>query len=666
MRTDLPRRWAQFWDAIAECERAESEWRRLQADGVDEVARLLSEKEQKHLSHTVYRINALLFLYSRLRGAPHDTRLGVLLGATTHLLDFAYDHTDACLTSVEASEQAVLSGTADADSLIEATLGRLAAEFWQLVANPETFRARLDDMLETQRASAAQECDGVISSDELEQLTEDKGHRSICLYFSAVNATFGDVEAAALRKFGLYMQYMDDLEDFYEDRAEHRTSPVTSPGRGAARTTLLLAAARRDLRRYYGPRSPRGYWIFMTWLSVFHVGILIGCATREVTRRLPAPLGRLYDRTAERITERIPFLNVAPIGVSHYDIRRPDERSRPPLSPIITLPVGAVALWRDGRRHIRVFHDVVEPLIAAAPGGGARSPLLRPLLEWGVKGGWMIGSYARLAGLPTPTALAVLCGAAGRLYDDLLEEGADPTLPQRLTQLFLDGSFEPASHAEAVLKALHDEIDIRLARPRSDPVFDALIELHHCQCRAADQRDPEIGADHLDDITYRKGGATLEVLYGMARPAMVPEERRLIHLVGATLQLLDDYQDEGADRAAGFTTKATRGEIRARDILRRLELLETELAPYYGDQRTRRFVNELRIQTIVAALARRMARGAAQSPRSTRRRSPGAVLLLVRRGSNVVLEPAPVPPNRDLHGTLSAGAMSHQSYDSSR
>jgi hypothetical protein len=196
MRTDLPRRWAQFWDAIAECERAESEWRRLQADGVDEVARLLSEKEQKHLSHTVYRINALLFLYSRLRGAPHDTRLGVLLGATTHLLDFAYDHTDACLTSVEASEQAVLSGTADADSLIEATLGRLAAEFWQLVANPETFRARLDDMLETQRASAAQEFDGVISSDELEQLTEDKGHRSICLYFSAVNATFGDAEAS--------------------------------------------------------------------------------------------------------------------------------------------------------------------------------------------------------------------------------------------------------------------------------------------------------------------------------------------------------------------------------------------------------------------------------------------------------------------------------------
>src|SRR5207248_8671914 len=136
-----------------------------------------------------------------------------------------------------------------------------------------------------------------------------------------------------------YMQYMDDLEDFYEDLAERRTSPVPAPARGAARATRLLLVARRDLRLHYGSSSLRGYRIFMTWLSVFHLGILMGCATREVTRRLPPPLGRLYDPTAERITERIPFFNIAPIGVSYYDLPQPHRRLPIPVSLALTLPV---------------------------------------------------------------------------------------------------------------------------------------------------------------------------------------------------------------------------------------------------------------------------------------------------------------------------------------
>lgn len=667
MTADFRRRWVQFWDAIAECKRAENEWSRLQAEGVKEVAEMLSEKERKHLSHTVFRINALLFLYSRLRGTAHSTRLGVLLGATTHLLDFVYDHPDACGASVETSEQVVLRGNGGADSLIDRTLGQLASEFWQLVADPATFRVRLDDMLETQRASMAQEDGKAIAPDELERLTEEKGHRSICLYFSAVNPTFSEAEAVALRRFGLYMQYMDDLEDLYEDRAERRTSPVPSPGRGAVRATLLLLAAQRDLRLHYASSYWRGYWIFMTWLSVFHLGILVGCGTREVTRRLPAPIGRLYDRTAERITERVPFLNVAPIGVSYYETPSPSRRLPMPVSLALTLPVAMASLWKDGRAYVRAFHEVVDPVIAATGDVLASSRLRQPLLEWGVKGAYMVGSYARLAELPAPVPLALLCGAAGRLYDDLLEQGADVTLPPRLTRLFLDEAFEPANHDEKVLLALYDEIHKRLERPRSDPVFGALLELHDYQRRTAHQRQTAISTEYLDDITYRKGGLTLEVMYGMARPAMPPEERRLIDLIGATLQLLDDYQDEFADRAAGVTTKATRGEIRGRDLLRRLELLEAKLAPYYGGHRTRRFVNELRIQTIIVALARRIARGAVANRRPKRRPPPGALRLLLRRGSNVAVQPAAVHPNGELQATgRSNGVVSPDLYDRSR
>jgi len=665
MKADLTQRWAQFWDAIAECKRAEDEWHQLLGEGIEEVAGILSEKERKHLSHTVFRINALLFLYSRLRGAAHHTRLGVLLGATTHLLDFVYDHPDVSCTSVETSEQVVFTGTGSADSLIDRTLGQLAREFWQLVASPTRFRAQLSQMLETQRSSMAQEGGAAIPPHELEQLTEEKGHRSICLYFSAVNPTFDDAEASALRRFGLYMQYMDDLEDFYEDLAENRTSPVPAPGRGAVRATQLLLEARHDLRLHYGSSSSRGYRIFMSWLSVFHLGILMGCASREVTRRLPTPVGRLYDRTAERITDRIPFLNVAPIGASYYDIPPPRRRLLIPPSLLLTLPVATTSLWRNGRRYAQTFHKVVDPVIASADGSGSR--LRQPLLEWGVKGAYMVGSYARLAALPTPTSLAVLCGAAGRLYDDLLEQASDATLGPRLLELFRDETFEPASAGEAVLKSLYDEIHLRLDRPRSDPIYAALLELHEYQCRTADQRDGAIGADHLDEITYRKGGLTLEVLYGMARQDMPLEERRLIHLIGATLQLLDDYQDEFADRAAGFTTKATRGEVRARDILRRLNLLEAELAPYYGDRRSRRFANELRIQTLMAALGRRISPAADRHGQPRRQRAPGPLRLLVTRGSNVAVEPKAARSNGNPSPAIRAnGALPVDVYDHSR
>jgi hypothetical protein len=653
MRGDLRRRWAQFSDAMAECRRAEEQWTLLQSEIVGDVEAVLSEKEARHMTHTVFRINALLFLYSRLRGTEHDTRLGVLLGAITHLLDYVYDHhAESPVGAVRFEELVHLGEHFDDGSPIERVLRKLAAEAWDSVADPELLRVHLDAMLETQRASMAQEDDGPLSTEALEQLTQDKGHRSLCLFFAAVNATFDFQEETALRRFGLYMQYMDDLEDYYEDQSEARLSPIRTPLSGAWRASRLLVAACPDLRHYYGSTSRRRYRIFMTWVSVFHAGILLACATREVTRRLPDRPQMWIDRFTERLARRNPFFNVAPVGLTYCDFSRASparSQTRRPLSVAATTPVATWTMWVESRARAVKFATVVDPILAATVADRCqRAEVRTSLLEWALKGGYMVGAYTRLADLPPQDELALLCGAAGRLYDDLLESGMRPELADRLSALFEDEDFEAHDDLEALLAALYTEIRVRLGRERSDPVFRALAELHAYQERSSRQRDPDIPPVVLDDITFHKGALTVEVLYAMARVGMSPIEREVIHLIGGTFQLVDDYQDVWWDREAGFTTKATRGEIHWSDLWARLDRLEQQLVAYYDPRRAARFVNEARIQLLVAWIASRRtsARRLPRMPENGRKATP--LRLLLRRGSNVPVNV--YPTGRSVNG----------------
>jgi len=133
------------------------------------------------------------------------------------------------------------------------------------------------------------------------------------------------LEKQALRSFGLYMQYMDDLEDYYEDKLEGRRSPIRNPWSGMWRTSRLLAIARRDLRGYYAALSLRRYRIFMTWVAVYHLGIVIACVTREATRHLPRAAFFFIDRFTGRLAKRNPFFYVAPVGSTYAPV--PPERT---------------------------------------------------------------------------------------------------------------------------------------------------------------------------------------------------------------------------------------------------------------------------------------------------------------------------------------------------
>lgn len=320
---------ALFWrEAGRECRRVARTFGELTAGDLAEVVSTLPAAEVRHLRHTVFRINSLLYLYAKLRRHPHDTGLGVLLGAITHLLDHAYDHPEAAGADVRVYEDVVLQRrAADPGRPLQVALGRLARRAWGTVPDPAGLAVRLAAMLDTQRRSLAQ-VGPEVAAPTLWQLTLDKGHHSLCLYFAAVNPGFGPAEAAALRGFGGYLQFMDDLEDLHEDRAERRQSPVRGVLGGIVRGTGLFAGALRGIRAGY-PRPRFKTGMFVSWLLLFHFGIVVGALARELTCRLPVRVQNGLARRQEWLGARVPFFHVAPLGVTGQPSSRlPPRRSR--------------------------------------------------------------------------------------------------------------------------------------------------------------------------------------------------------------------------------------------------------------------------------------------------------------------------------------------------
>jgi len=315
-------------EANAECRRAAARWAQLR-DGLTGVLVNLGEKEARHLEQTVYRINLLVFLYSRMRRIQHSTELGVLLGAITHLLDYAYDHGDLPAEKLHSFERTVASPhPTQPEGQLQLALSVLAGRFWPLVGNPGSVAKRLDDMLATQWDSLAQGHQERLGDAALRRITWDKGHRSLCLYFAAVDPDFSDTEALALRSLGGYMQYMDDLEDLYEDRVECRQSPVPGVARGIVETTRLCWRARRDLRSLSRREQVRyDYRMFGSCLVLFHIGMLAGVLLREATLRLPPRVQAAFAERRERLAHRMPLLRVVPLSVVTESTRAPARRS---------------------------------------------------------------------------------------------------------------------------------------------------------------------------------------------------------------------------------------------------------------------------------------------------------------------------------------------------
>ncbi len=301
-------------NANRECKRVKTELVKLNKSILAGILQELSYKEWLHLRHTTFRINALMYLYSKLVGIKHETHIGVLCGVITHLLDYFYDHHTPSSEEVMQIENIIFVKEEPAnDNFLENKLHELSRIIWGYVSNQEVVKSTLQNMLSTQQASIIQnDIHSEIHAEQINNLTLLKGHHSLCLYFSILNPMFSEEEAKHLILFGHYMQFMDDLEDYYEDQAEGRISSVQSIDSDMDESTRLLMKAQPQLAEFYD--NPHYRYDFV-WNKIlfYHNAILLACRLRELSRQLPKPLQKIIIYSKEAISYLIPFIYVAPV-----------------------------------------------------------------------------------------------------------------------------------------------------------------------------------------------------------------------------------------------------------------------------------------------------------------------------------------------------------------
>lgn len=273
------------------------------------------------------------------------------------------------------------------------------------------------------------------------------------------------------------------------------------------------------------------------------------------------------------------------------------------------LPAAATSGWRALGLLARAYDAVVAPIVAREITDAARLPLVNGALRaMSVKIGATMLAYAALAGRPPDVPVAALAGAVTRLYDDLIDRGADSdeSVAERLGDLLAARPHAPASDLERLLGALVAEIRRRLGLGDGDVAVAALLALHEYQCLSRRQRDPGVPRGTLDKICRGKGAMAQLTLCGLVHPVMDGGERELVMALGEVLQSLDDYMDADLDRRAGVATLVSTGATTLADIVGGFRALRSPLAARYGTATTRTYYGMLYFLILKSAAGRRL------------------------------------------------------------
>jgi hypothetical protein len=212
--------------------------------------------------------------------------------------------------------------------------------------------------------------------------------------------------------------------------------------------------------------------------------------------------------------------------------------------------------------------------------------------------GFAIWSYSRMADAAFDPYLAALAGSFSRLYDDLLDHGADSEFGERFSAFMAGNRPQAGGETELLVYRYFDAIRQRLSRDPADPVFRAVEEAHRYQCLSRIQRGEDIAPELIDHVISNKGGYGAVVWCGLARRDMPAGEASVIWRIGAACQLLDDQHDLVADRCSGIRTGATTDRVGPLAVAGEVMRLRRLLASFYGASRTRRFTGMLCIYTM--------------------------------------------------------------------
>ncbi|GIJ26416.1 hypothetical protein Vqi01_15780 [Micromonospora qiuiae] len=274
------------------------------------------------------------------------------------------------------------------------------------------------------------------------------------------------------------------------------------------------------------------------------------------------------------------------------------------------LAIGWPSVYRYLRRDVdeitEVFGLTIGPLIdRSIAGTRRRREVYRILLSTSVKVCLAMSGYAQATNVAFQAHRAVLGSSFTRVYDDLFDNYDSPDMDQRLTVLFHGGPFQPRSDAESLLLALYATIDADLRGEDCEPVFSALRDMHTFQVRSRQQRSSVLSRSDLRQITRGKGGLGTTALFGLLRPGLSPEDRRLLLELGDVLQVLDDYHDVSLDRANGIATEVTAGTITLSEVAERIGWLRAEFRARWPRCRRDRLFGMLFMMLVGALVSHR-------------------------------------------------------------
>jgi len=266
------------------------------------------------------------------------------------------------------------------------------------------------------------------------------------------------------------------------------------------------------------------------------------------------------------------------------------------------------------------YRSTVEPMIAARVTVREREAEVRDRLAgWALQGGYLVDSYARVLGRCDAAELAVVAGSFTRLYDDVLDEGWDAGIGERLARLFDGDEVLAHSDIEWLAGDLFRWLASRVPEPHGEMLYERLRELHGLQLERADAASQPT-CEEVAQLAVRKGGAAMAILGGLVSPHADARELGVLCRLGGVLQLIDDYDDAFEDE--GVCTSANWSRVPFGTLAAELRIASREIVRLHGRRRAAAFVDGLHCWLVLVGLrrlhdrVRAVAAGPVAAPRS--------------------------------------------------